>query len=85
MGGGVCIVLCLVLVFYYINKEVSKNVHNNDNEYYLKSAVKDDFKKYVVNNNMPKVMKKLKSGLDDLSIKHVDLAMDIIINFPPYS
>jgi hypothetical protein len=32
-------------------------------EYCCKSVVKSSFKEYVVNNNIPKVIEKLKSGL----------------------
>jgi FkbM family methyltransferase len=45
-------------------------------------AIEGDFKQYVLANNMPERISVLKSGLDELSIAHLDYLLNAMLDFP---
>jgi FkbM family methyltransferase len=71
--------LIITLIFLFNKKPIEKN-----EQYPFHSAVDTSFKKYILDANMPEAIKKLKYGLDELSIKHVDFAIQTMINLPSY-
>jgi uncharacterized protein YlzI (FlbEa/FlbD family) len=73
-------ILIITLIFLFNKKPIEKN-----EQYPLHSIVQTSFKKYILNADMPKVIEKLKSGLDELSIKEkrrrgccMDFPVDIV-------
>lgn len=48
-------------------------------------SIGSDFKKYILENNMPEKIKALKNNLDSTSIQHIDYMLDAIMNFPSSS
>jgi FkbM family methyltransferase len=65
-------------------KKNDNKIDNNGvySEHSCIPAIGNDFKEYIMQNNMPEKIRVLKSGLDDLSIRHIDFAIDAIANFP---
>jgi FkbM family methyltransferase len=75
----VVVFLTMALIFLFNKKTSEKN-----EQYTFHSVVDTSFKKYILDANMPEAIKKIKYGLDELSIKHVDFAIQTMINLPPY-